>query len=67
MGIEPTCSAWKADILPLNYTRIAFQQMILYHIAMHKSIVKYKNSQNKQINSPAVLAKVQSDGEIRCI
>ncbi len=22
MGIEPTCSAWKADILPLNYTRI---------------------------------------------
>ena len=20
MGIEPTCSAWKADILPLNYT-----------------------------------------------
>ena len=23
MGIEPTCSAWKADILPLNYTRLA--------------------------------------------
>ena len=23
MGIEPTCSAWKADILPLNYTRIS--------------------------------------------
>ena len=22
MGIEPTCSAWKADILPLNYTCI---------------------------------------------
>ena len=22
MGIEPTTSAWKADILPLNYTRI---------------------------------------------
>jgi hypothetical protein len=21
MGIEPTCSAWKADVLPLNYTR----------------------------------------------
>ena len=21
MGIEPTFSAWKADILPLNYTR----------------------------------------------
>ncbi len=22
MGIEPTCSAWKADVLPLNYTRV---------------------------------------------
>ena len=22
MGIEPTQSAWKAEILPLNYTRI---------------------------------------------
>ena len=21
MGIEPTCSAWKADVLPLNYAR----------------------------------------------
>ena len=24
MGIEPTRSAWKAEILPLNYTRICF-------------------------------------------
>ncbi len=22
MGIEPTCPAWKAGVLPLNYTRI---------------------------------------------
>ncbi len=22
MGIEPTHSAWKADVLPLNYTRM---------------------------------------------
>jgi hypothetical protein len=22
MGIEPTQSAWKADVLPLNYTRM---------------------------------------------
>jgi hypothetical protein len=20
-GIEPSCSAWEADVLPLNYTR----------------------------------------------
>jgi hypothetical protein len=23
MGIEPTFSAWEADVLPLNYTRIS--------------------------------------------
>ncbi len=23
MGIEPTLSAWKAEVLPLNYTRAA--------------------------------------------
>ena len=22
MGIEPTTSAWKAEVLPLNYTRM---------------------------------------------
>ena len=25
MGIEPTYSAWKADVLPLNYTRRSHQ------------------------------------------
>ena len=24
MGIEPTCFAWEANILPLNYIRIFF-------------------------------------------
>ena len=23
MGIEPTSSAWKAEVLPLNYTRLS--------------------------------------------
>ena len=27
-GIEPSCSAWKADILPLNYTRTKMQSHI---------------------------------------
>ena len=26
MGIEPTQSAWKAEVLPLNYTRIYFDK-----------------------------------------
>ena len=25
MGIEPTPSAWKAEVLPLNYTRLALR------------------------------------------
>jgi hypothetical protein len=24
MGIEPTLSAWKAEVLPLNYTRFVY-------------------------------------------
>ncbi len=28
MGIEPTLSAWKADVLPLNYTRMKFGVMV---------------------------------------
>ena len=31
MGIEPTRSAWKAEVLPLNYIRISSLQVILYH------------------------------------
>ena len=37
MGIEPTRPAWKAGILPLNYTRIRFSAFILYHLVSHLS------------------------------
>ena len=30
MGIEPTTSAWKAEVLPLNYTRIIYNRMSKY-------------------------------------
>jgi hypothetical protein len=26
MGIEPTLSAWEAEVLPLNYTRLRYLQ-----------------------------------------
>jgi hypothetical protein len=29
MGIEPTPSAWKAEVLPLNYTRLASRFRLL--------------------------------------
>ena len=35
MGIEPTSSAWKAEVLPLNYTRLLFQR--LFYQARTKS------------------------------
>ena len=38
MGIEPTCSAWKADILPLNYTRVC--QLCYFSMASHICQVK---------------------------
>ena len=28
MGIEPTLSAWKAEVLPLNYTRLSYTSFI---------------------------------------
>ncbi len=29
MGIEPTSSAWKAEVLPLNYTRASFSRYLV--------------------------------------
>ena len=29
MGIEPTSSAWKAEVLPLNYTRLVLVSSLL--------------------------------------
>ncbi len=37
MGIEPTLSAWEAEVLPLNYTREHAKGLILTHKAiLHK-------------------------------
>ncbi len=38
MGIEPTQSAWKAEILPLNYTRTS-QRTLLYLMCVDLSRV----------------------------
>ncbi len=35
MGIEPTTSAWEAEVLPLNYTRIIhISELVLKTIAI---------------------------------
>ena len=28
-GIEPSCPAWEAGVLPLNYTRIGKEEMVM--------------------------------------
>ena len=30
MGIEPTLSAWKAEVLPLNYTRLTLRLLLAF-------------------------------------
>ncbi len=48
MGIGPTRPAWKAGILPLNYTRISLvavpYQQRLYIITLIPTIVKQKSA-----------------------
>ena len=36
MGIEPTRSAWKAEVLPLNYIRLS-ATLLLYHAVWYMS------------------------------
>ena len=43
MGIEPTTSAWKAEVLPVNYTRIFifcqnYERSDLLHITRYSII-----------------------------
>ena len=43
-GIEPAISAWKAEVLPLNYIRIILNLHLLYAVTNHSSdrvIVKF--------------------------
>ena len=39
MGIEPTCSAWKADVLPLNYTRLS-----IFHFALYNALLRTRRA-----------------------
>ena len=54
-GIEPSQSAWKADVLPLNYTRLRRMKKLFYlltkirlcyytHISMHCQHIFYNFS-----------------------
>ena len=61
MGIEPTRPAWKAGILPLNYTRILthiqdvlhWQRKLLYQTKEYVSIV-LKNFLKKVVSARSI-------------
>jgi hypothetical protein len=40
MGIEPTPSAWKAEVLPLNYTRLIHTQAEKLQTCQHLILVE---------------------------
>jgi hypothetical protein len=40
MGIEPTSSAWKAEVLPLNYTRL-FHQIFIRTMTPYIGMIQY--------------------------
>src|SRR5262245_17192456 len=50
MGIEPTYSAWEADVLPLNYTRVPakFYSGLPYHRPMIEVTVNGKAQRLEQ-------------------
>lgn len=54
MGIEPTCSAWKADILPLNYTRVSPETIIVYQLGDIMSSIFSKSSCPKKFGQELV-------------
>ena len=33
-GIEPSCEAWKASVLPLNYTRVQLAHILAHRLAL---------------------------------
>ena len=48
MGIEPTSSAWKAEVLPLNYTRNPLLLLpILLNSLITPLIMRKINNRNK--------------------
>ncbi len=63
MGIEPTSSAWKAEVLPLNYTRLSFvSRAFLWRakiltVSIHQT-VRISKSKFSPVELPTSLAVV---------
>jgi hypothetical protein len=50
MGIEPTYAAWKAAVLPLNYTRMCSRTVL--QPANHSLPLRLVNPSHVELNAP---------------
>jgi hypothetical protein len=41
MGIEPTLSAWEAEVLPLNYTRMSSIELLIVSLCRIDVCLEY--------------------------
>ena len=60
-GIEPPCSAWEADILPLNYTRKFFYIILEHNINCKRNLTDatscgHKKFTKKCWTNPSIFA-----------
>lgn len=58
MGIEPTSSAWKAEVLPLNYTRESF-------IRLTKAALPHTRSTPPCVNGGGGWIRTTEGGAVR--
>ena len=57
MGIEPTRSAWEAEVLPLNYTCKWLSTVLLIHI-LSKSLGNVKIQTDFYLQKPYVICRL---------
>ncbi len=71
MGIEPTTSAWKAEVLPLNYTRIfvftgredrirTCDPMVPNHVLYQAELLPGSNGAPERSRTPNLLIRSQT-------
>ena len=58
MGIEPTSSAWKAEVLPLNYTRLFLNPHYIKSNDSHCLRLAPNNGLNRTISAFIGRAKI---------
>src|SRR4029077_870069 len=51
-GIEPSCPAWEAGVLPLNYTRIGKEEMVM---AERRKVKRPSRAKGSKITSGAIV------------